>query len=332
LSSTELAAGRKPATSIEVGDGELVGRVRAMATEVCIRAVGNPGDVSLADAVTDALDIFVDVESSCTRFDPNSPLMRANREPDQWHRVPPRCFDALAEAYRAYEETGGRFDPRVLSDLLALGYDRTLPFGSAPVAVDAAAPRRRLARPPWHPRFRRSTGDVSLGGIPVDLGGIGKGLAVRWASERLRTQVPDHLVEAGGDCYCAGHAPEGGPWHIGVEDPGGQPQAVLVLALSDEACTTSSIRVRRWTSHGTPVHHLIDPTSGLPGGHGLASVTVVAPDPATAEVWSKTLFLAGRGGIEAETTRRSLAACWTTLDGTTDMSLAMRRRVLWRRP
>jgi thiamine biosynthesis lipoprotein len=119
---------------------------------------------------------------------------------------------------------------------------------------------------------------------------------------------------------------------VGVEDPGGRPEPLLVLALSDEACTTSSIRLRRWTAGGTPVHHLIDPRTGLPGGHGLASVTVVGPDPAMAEVWSKTLFLSGRGRIEAETTRRSLAACWTTLDGTTDVSLAMESRVLWRRP
>ena len=36
------------------------------------------------------------------------------------------------------------------------------------------------------------------------------------------------------------------------------------------------------------------PRTGEPGGHGLVAVTVAHPDPAWAEVWSKTLFLAGR--------------------------------------
>jgi len=344
LSSTDLAApsgaavpplqapGGTPPNSVGTDAGELIGHGRAMATEICIRAVGDDQDGPMAVVVAEALDVFTEVEKSCSRFDPESPLMRANRDPAAWHRVPRRCFDALDEARRAYEETDGRFDPRILSDLVGLGYDRTLPFGSRPVTIDGSPPRRRLARPPWHPRFRRSTGEVRLGGLPVDLGGIGKGLAVRWASEVLRPTVPDHLVEAGGDCYCAGLAPGGGPWHVGVEDPEGRPQPLLVLALSDEACTTSSVRLRRWTAGGATVHHLIDPRSGLPGGHGLASVTVVAPDPAVAEVWSKTLFLSGRAGIEAETTRRSLAACWTTVDGITDVSLALQSRVLWRRP
>lgn len=45
------------------------------------------------------------------------------------------------------------------------------------------------------------------------------------------------------------------------------------------------------------MHHLIDPTTGRPGGTGLLSVTTVASDPATAEVWSKCLFLQGADNI-----------------------------------
>jgi thiamine biosynthesis lipoprotein len=302
-----------------------------MATEVTVR-VAPGGDPSVVDAaLNDALGIFGQVERSCTRFDTTSPLMVANARPHDWHRVPRECFDAVTAAWEAYRGTAGRFDPRVIADLVALGYDRSLPFGAGEVTVAATTPRRRLSRPPWRPRFRRATGEICLG-HPVDLGGIGKGLAVRWASDRLRAAAPGHLVNAGGDCYGAGNAPDGSPWRVGVEDPAGGDEPVAVVQLHDLASATSSIRVRHWRAGGAEVHHLIDPRSGLPGGPGLMAVTVLAPDPAQAEVWSKVLFLAGVGGIAAEARRRAVAACWVTSDGRFVTSPAMERFVLWRRP
>jgi len=103
-----------------------------------------------------------------------------------------------------------------------------------------------------------------------------------------------------------------------------------VLALTDRACATSSIRVRRWRSNGRDVHHLIDPRTGAPGGTGLAAVTVVDQDPALAEVWSKSLFLAGADGIEALADHRGLAALWVTEEGSLGLSAAMHPFVIWR--
>jgi FAD:protein FMN transferase len=310
-----------------------------MATTVTVRAwckgvgaVDTAQDAAPREALDRSLALFGAVEAACTRFDPASPLMVANARPDDWHRVPALCFDAVEEAWRAYRMTGGRFDPRVLTDLIALGYDRTLCFGERNVAVDVPAPRRRLARPAWRPRFRGRGDELCMGGTPVDLGGIGKGLAIRWASELLRTTVPNHLVNAGGDCYCAGTAPDGGPWRVGIEDPADGARPVIVLALSDLASTTSSVRVRHWEAGGRAVHHLIDPRSGQPGGDGLAAVTVVGPDPAEAEVWSKVLFLAGRAGIASEAARRGVAACWITTANTLGLSASIERYVLWQRP
>ncbi len=319
--------------SLDVGAGEISAHTRAMATEIVVRVAGGrspAGETERDEAVEQALAIFSDVEAACSRFDATSPLMRANERPREWHRVGAVCLGAIVEAWRAYELTEGRFDPRVFSDLVALGYDTSLPFFEGTPSVDAPTPRRRISRPRWCPRFRPARGEVCLGGLPIDLGGIGKGLAVRWASSELRRLTRDYVVNAGGDCYCAGHAPDGGLWHVGVEDPCTGPDPIVVLALSDHACTTSSTRVRRWNAGGVPVHHLIDPRSGLPGGPGLSAVTVVAPDPAEAEVWSKVLFLAGRAGVADEAARRCLAACWVSDDGGVGVSEAMERFVVWR--
>ena len=304
----------------------------AMATRVTVRIpLDSCGETLPSDASADAIGVFKEVDAACTRFDETSPLMRANRSPQHWHSVPKILFRAVEEAKRAYDETHGLFDPRVLRDLVALGYVRTLPFGSEDLVVNAVSRPAFEPREPWRPRFRPRALELALGPQPIDLGGIGKGLAVRWAGEALSATTPDYLIDAGGDCYCAGHMADGTPWSIGVEDPFAPSQPVATLLLTDRAATTSSIRLRRWIANGRRVHHLIDPRTGQPGGRGLMSVTVVGKDPARAEVWSKALFIAGRARIAELARRRAIAALWVDEDGACSISAAMERYVQWRR-
>ena len=301
-----------------------------MASDITVHGLADQDAPFVRTQVHRALQVFASVDATCTRFDPASPLMVANARPDRWHRVPPILFRAIEEAHHAYLRTRGRFDPRVLRDLVRLGYDRTLVFGAT--EVDTLRPSgSRPPLEPWRPRFRGGPRpEIHLGGLPVDLGGIGKGLAIRWATERLRPEIGSFLVDAGGDCAAVGRGPDGGGWPIGIEDPTDPTAVVAVLELRDAACATSSVRIRHWRSDGADVHHLLDPRTGEPGGAGLRSVTVVADDPADAEVTSKTLFLEGAGGIAAASRRRFAAALWVDADGRVAESPRLDSHVSWR--
>ncbi|MGN8244169.1 FAD:protein FMN transferase [Cellulomonas soli] len=294
------------------------------------------------------------VATHCTRYEPTSALSRANLAPDAWHAVPTELASAIDAAAQAHRATGGLFDPRVLRTLQAWGDDGTLPFvDDVPRPAVGSSPTVALLRPGasdlswvgtrWVPQvvIRDGQAFVHLGGHPVDLGGIGKGLAVRWASDALAGAGRGHLVDAGGDLALAGTGPDGRAWHVGVEDPLGGDEPVLVLALPHPepgapgspvgtACATSSTRRRRWTVDGAPVHHLVDPRTARPGGEGIASVTVVSPDPAWAEVWSKVLFLSGAAHVRAQAEDRGLAAAWVLTDGTVGTSSGLDPVVLWR--
>lgn len=326
------AVGAVERSAVEVVGRTATGRLRAMASDITVLATARGGahddPRDLAVVVAEALAVFPTVAATCTRFDPASPLMQANAAPDDWHRLPPTCVAAISEAFAAYRRTDGRFDPRVLRDLVELGYTEGLSFTGGTPEVAGRRPRRRVLPPPWLPRFR-GPDEVHLGGRPVDLGGIGKGLAVRWAAEALQAKAGDHLIVAGGDCSCRGRAPDGAAWRVGVEDPAGGSEPLAVLQLSDVACATSSVRLRRWKAGGRVVHHLIDPRTGLPGGPGLAAVTVVADDPADAEVWSKVLFLAGRRNVARAAEEQGLAALWVAAEGAVACSDAMRPYLLW---
>jgi thiamine biosynthesis lipoprotein len=322
-------------------------RLRAMATEITLSVAAQGRDATLA--LDRARRVFGRVEAACSRFDPAGPLAAVNAAPDRWHVVPRELFDAVGEAWQAHRETRGLFDPRVLETLLRLGYDRTLPFRSGPVTIEtglidsgarAGRPQeipvraavRPIARQRWQPDLDPQRCAIRLGEHPIDLGGIGKGLAVRWAAAELATTGAPYLVEAGGDCSLGGDGPDGEGWRVGVEDPtqtGGRPDLVAVLELRDTSCATSSVRVRTWQVDGRPVHHLIDPRTADSARGGLHAVTVVDADPARAEVWSKALFLTGQDRIADACRERGLAALWVDDNGRIGTSEPVRPYLIW---
>ena len=322
-------------------DGAALFERRAMGSPLRLTLVGVP-DERAARAWTAVAAAIEEFEQALSRFRPTSDLVRLNDRAGDPAGVPvhPRLVAALAAAERARRVTVGAFDPRILRDLERLGYAR-VPAASgvassvpASSGVPAGGNLATFADGRWlhcDPR-----GALAAVAAPVDLGGIGKGLAIRWAATVLATALPEldapgsgALLEAGGDLVARGSAPQGGPWMVAIEDPFAAEEPAIV-ALQDGAICTSSVAVHRWrTVDGRDVHHLLDPRTGEPGGEGLVSVTVSGPDPALAEVWSKTLFLEGAAGIGARARAMGLAAWWVRDDGSLEMTPAARERTAW---
>ncbi len=313
---------------------------RAMASPLRLTVVGGAHDRA-EQAWRMVVDEFEAAEQALSRFRGSSDLTAVNRLAGLGSRVPVdrRLARALAAADRAGRITGGRFDARVLIDLERLGYrgatlDGQARQGAGRVA-DAAAPDSADAGVPgrWLEADPRAA-ELAVA-VPVDLGGIGKGLTLRWAWRRLVAAglldgSGGGLLEAGGDLVGGGAAPQDGPWIIAIEDPTGGAEPIAMVDVVDGAVATSSTLVTRWIADdGRPVHHLIDPRTGEPGGAGLLATTVAAPDPAWAEVWSKTLFLAGGDGIADLARGRGLAAWWVRDDGQLEMTAAARTRTAW---
>ena len=270
-------------------------------------------------------------EEAMSRFRETSEVTGLNRAAGDgsWRVASARLRRALVAADRARRMTGGRFDPRVLVALEELGYR------GAEIGDRARRRTRGSVRSVELAREGRLRVDA-----PIDLGGIGKGLALRWAAAAALRALgagasPDIrfagglLLDAGGDIVARGRGPIDGAWSIGIEDPEGGSDPLAVVALGDGAIATSSIRRTTWEVGGRRVHHLLDPDTGLPAESGLLAVTVAGPDPAWAEVWSKALFVSGQGSIAELARSRGLAAWWVAGDGSLEMTPGARRMTVW---
>jgi thiamine biosynthesis lipoprotein len=304
-----------------------------MASDVTIDISRPMFDVN--DKVREAIDIFTSIEASCTRFNPESPLMRANADPHDWHSFPSIAIDVIKAAYEAYRLTKGVFDPRVLVDLLMSGYDENRRFDSiGAVGNDPGTDRQSLndaairELSEWHPEFRDN--EIRLGDLPIDLGGIGKGFAVQRTMEILQDCAEGVLINAGGDIAAEGNNENDQSWRLGIENPWNpEGDPVLVVELADISIATSSIRLRSWFKDGQLRHHLINPLTGAPGGQGLVAVSVIAPSTDVAEVWSKTLFLQGISDIERFADEHVIAASWIDEEGNIFVNDPFQSHTIW---
>lgn len=274
------------------GDDEVLVRttLRAMGTDVEILALGGPGD--LGDRAAVAIERL---EAKWSRFRPTSELCRLNAAEGAPVIVSKETLAILERALDARQATGGLYDPTILHDLEAAGYDRDfelLKEQGPSMRPDGGPDTRPESRPVT---IDRVIGSVRLApGVALDLGGIGKGYTADLvAQELLDVGARGVLVNMGGDLRALGAPPAPGAWVVEIDDPLGTGRTGMVTLGTGAIATSTRLR-RAWTAaDGREQHHLIDPRTGEPAHSGLASVTVIAGEAWRAEVLAKAAFVAG---------------------------------------
>jgi FAD:protein FMN transferase len=130
-------------------------------------------------------------------------------------------------------------------------------------------------------------------GMELDFGGIGKEYAVDRAFALLQslTKAP-FLVNFGGDLR-ASSPPSHGPWQVGVERPGLEGAAMMLLDLSTGALATSGDSHRFLVKDGVRYGHVLDPRTGYPVRGAPRSVTVAAASCTEAGMWATLAMLNG---------------------------------------
>ena len=260
-----------------------------MGTDAHVVVVGAPAGLRIAEAR------LRELEAKWSRFVPTSELSRLNAVAGRPAVVSRETFDAIALAVQAWHMTAGRFDPTVLSNLVAAGYDRSLDAGPGPLRP-SPGPAPGCA----DIGLAASSSVVTLPiGVGLDLGGIGKGFAADIvASELLAGGAAGACINVGGDLRVGGEPPTDDGWVVAVEHPSRPDVRLASVVLVDGAAATTTSAKRRWQADGQAMHHLIDPALGRPAAGALVSVTIAAPEAWRAEVLAKVVFLDGVAGTE----------------------------------
>lgn len=149
--------------------------------------------------------------------------------------------------------------------------------------------------------INKSTLAKKIPSVQIDLSGVAKGAGVDDVAELLESKaITDYMVEIGGEIRTSGTKAAGQAWVIAIEKPVESGRKVQkLLRLNHEAMATSGNYRNFFESNGKRYSHILDPMTGRPITHYLASVTVIAKNCAEADAFATAFMVLG--------TKRSLA-------------------------
>jgi thiamine biosynthesis lipoprotein len=229
-------------------------------------------------------------------WDPDSELSRFNRftslEP---FPVSAETFEVLEWSVKLNALTGGALDVTVGPLVDAWGFGPSGPRNHAPTDEEIARLREatgagRLELNPGARTVRKTRPEVRC-----DLSSIVPG----YAADRLWTELADRgftdfLVDMGGELRTRGRNEHGEPWQIAIDRPEPQSQAIeRVVSISNLAISTAGDYRKYREVDGQRVTHILDPRTGRPIGHRLASVTVIDELAVRADGFDTALMVLG---------------------------------------
>ncbi len=291
LLSSCLGGGSEPARETYAFRGGTMGTYYA----VKVAAVEGLSEARLAEVRTVIEGELEDVNAKMSTWIEDSELSRFNRHREtEPFEVSAATLEVVAAALEVAELTGGAYDVTIGplvdawgfgagEDLLDLSDDEIRrvaeSVGYAMLEVDPEARTLRKRRPDLH----------------CDLSSIAKGYAVdRVAAALLAQGFADVWAEVGGEVRATGRNAEGRVWRLGIERPELEPGALQRILPLDGAAVATSGDYRNYRQRdGARISHIIDPRSGLPVRHRLASVSVVHQNCMTADALATGLMVLG---------------------------------------
>jgi len=273
-------------------------RGETMGTHWSVKAVPAPDAPAPAALDAEIRALFERLDAALSNWDPDSELSRWNRSAGrEWTPLSGELYAVLRASAAVNAWSEGAFDVTVAPLVDLWGFGPAGPREAPPGADELAAARARVGAALLElreapPAARKRRPDVS-----VDLSAIAVGHATDRVAELLEAHgIGRYLVDVGGELRAAGEGPAGGPWRIAVQRPDApEGRAQRLLPLAGAAVATSGDYRRFYERDGRRYAHAIDPRTGEPVRHSLASVTVVAPTAAEADAAATTLLVLGPG-------------------------------------
>jgi thiamine biosynthesis lipoprotein len=283
-----------------------------MGTTYTVKVVDPPRAIQPSRVETAINEVLQTVNGRMSTYLEDSELSRFNRsQATDWVDASQELVTVLQEAQHVSALTEDAFDVTVgpLVNLWGFGPEREgskrIPSQDAIEEAMAKVGYTRVHVRVSPPGIKKEIPDLYL-----DLSAIAKGYAVDRVAERLEScGCNNYMVEVGGEVRVKGHNARAIPWRIAIEKPtGGERSAYKILELQGQALATSGDYRNYFEADGQRYSHTINPATGRPIAHRLASVTVISRTSMFADAMATALLVLGpeRGYLLAE--RNGLAA------------------------
>lgn len=256
-----------------------------MDTVIEIKVVSSHSLTEVEPVIEHAFEAFRKVEQACSRFTPDSELMKACQQIRTHVQISSWLFQPLKFALEMAEWTQGIFDPTIGKTMETYGFNRHYLTGetNSNFASDNASYRDIVLRDHDRTMYLHKP-------MVIDLGAVAKGFAIDIASQAL-VHFQGFVINAGGDLLAGGVDETGQAWRIGIQHPVYKDHIIDTIEVSNEAVCTSGGYERK-SNVSADIHHIIFPDSKQ-SPHELISCSIVAPHAMMADVFSTVVCLYG---------------------------------------
>lgn len=245
----------------------------------------------------------------------SSELSRFNAsESTDWFEVSKETAEVVAFAQEVAKKTEGAFDVTVGPLVNAWSFGTTPRDQKIPSDEQIAALRKSVGYEKVSVRTDPPAIRKSVPGLKIDLSAIAKGHGVDRVVELLDSMGAKNVfVEIGGEVRTSGDK-AGEWWRVGIQIPDAANEVAMIgHPMSsdsgvDESMATSGDYRNFFVADGKRYSHTIDPRTGRPVEHQLASVSVIAPDCMTADAWATAINVLGPEEGLAAAEREDLSA------------------------
>ncbi|WP_236590899.1 FAD:protein FMN transferase [Neptunomonas japonica] len=265
-----------------------------MGTTFTVKWVGDD-DARVASIHEDVAGALADVNQAMSTYIADSELSLLNQLPvENEVELSDALFFVLSLAQSISKKTAGAFDVTVgpLVNLWGFGPDGRVikaPADSDVVRLQQQTGFEKLVINSDAQKALKKTA------LYVDLSAIAKGYGVDVLARVMeKHDIHDYLVEIGGELRAKGHKPNDQDWKIAIESPvNGARKVQKILSISDTGIATSGDYRNYFEEAGVRYSHTINPKTGRPIIHKLASVTVLMPTCAEADAMATAFMVMG---------------------------------------
>lgn len=277
LASTACQTDQPPAVTKSLSKQQIEGPTMGTFYHITI-CTPSADKVDQAQLKQEVDQLLENLNAQMSTYIKTSELSRFNQsESDQWFEVSPEVVKVVDAGLKLSQRSYGAFDMTVgpLVNLWHFGPDpgkKALPESSQIETARKRVGFQHIQFQYDQPALKKLVPDVYL-----DLSAIAKGYAVDLVAEHLDSRsIKNYLVEIGGEMRAKGVNQKQVPWKVGIEKPISATRKVQkVVSLSNLAMATSGNYRNFFEVDGKTYSHTIDPRTGYPVEHSLASVTVV---------------------------------------------------------
>ena len=232
------------------------------------------------------------VDNSMSTYKQNSEISQFNRLPAGGSlKISSEFADVIRISQKVWTLSEGAFDPTIGPLVDLWGFGATHSEQSVPSAQSI---QQALDNVGFDSVVLEGLMLTKQKALALDLSAVAKGYGVDLVADHLEMlALPDYLVEIGGEVRVSGFNAEGVAWKIALEQPQLFAAVDRVIDLTDIAVATSGDYRNYFEKEGQRYSHTIDPRSGRPINHSLASVTVITESCAEADAWATAFSVMG---------------------------------------